>query len=337
MSGRKGLGAKIVDVRRIWDEAPHNAFTDLVFFRGAWYCTFREGTGHGARNASEDGKLRVITSPDGAEWTSVALMSGAGDLRDPKLCITADGELMRIGGERMHPGEDADTDAMYSDEHQTFAWLSRDGRHWGEPCRIGDSGFWLWRVTWHDGVAYSIAGSIVGKPERQLRVYRSLDGRVFESCVDSVFREADPLLEGYSVTSENTLLFSDEGTALCLGVLNSRWYRRSLLGRSRAPFVDWEWKNLERGIGGASLVRLSDGSVVAALRYYEGSKRDPCGTSLCWLDVENGRLEEFLKLPSGGDDMGYPGVCWHEDMLWASYYSSHEGKTSIYLARVAFA
>ena len=33
-------------------------------------------------------------------------------------------------------------------------------------------------------------------------------------------------------------------------------------------------------------------------------------------------------------DTSYPGLVWHEGQLWVSYYSSHEGKTSIYLARV---
>ena len=52
-----------------------------------------------------------------------------------------------------------------------------------------------------------------------------------------------------------------------------------------------------------------------------------------WVDVRSGSLEEFLKLPSGGDT-SYPGLVVHERLLWVSYYSSHEGKTSIYLARV---
>ena len=43
--------------------------------------------------------------------------------------------------------------------------------------------------------------------------------------------------------------------------------------------------------------------------------------------------QERLKLPSGGD-CSYPGLVWHEGVLWVSYYSSHEGRTMIYLARV---
>ena len=45
--------------------------------------------------------------------------------------------------------------------------------------------------------------------------------------------------------------------------------------------------------------------------------------------------EPVLTLPSGGD-CSYPGLVWNEDLLWMSYYSSHDGKTSIYLARIRF-
>ena len=35
--------AELVQVRKIWDRAPHNAFTDLVRFHDRWFCVFREG------------------------------------------------------------------------------------------------------------------------------------------------------------------------------------------------------------------------------------------------------------------------------------------------------
>jgi hypothetical protein len=40
-----------------------------------------------------------------------------------------------------------------------------------------------------------------------------------------------------------------------------------------------------------------------------------------------------MLLPSGGDT-SYPGLVWREDQLRMSYYSSHEGKSAIYLARI---
>jgi hypothetical protein len=43
--------------------------------------------------------------------------------------------------------------------------------------------------------------------------------------------------------------------------------------------------------------------------------------------------EPLLTLPSGGDT-SYPGMVWHDNEIWMSYYSSHEEKTAIYLARI---
>jgi hypothetical protein len=77
------------------------------------------------------------------------------------------------------------------------------------------------------------------------------------------------------------------------------------------------------------MIRIPDGRYVAAVRLYDGSVR----TSLAWIDPRTGTLREFLKLPSGGDT-SYAGLVWHEGLLWVSYYSSHEDKTSIYLAKV---
>ena len=44
--------ASIVEVSKIWSEAPHNAFTDLLHFRKSWYCVFREGKDGMGKNAS---------------------------------------------------------------------------------------------------------------------------------------------------------------------------------------------------------------------------------------------------------------------------------------------
>ena len=45
------------------------------------------------------------------------------------------------------------------------------------------------------------------------------------------------------------------------------------------------------------------------------------------------KYEPALTLPSGGDN-SYAGLVWHDGLLWMSYYSSHEGKASIYVAQV---
>ena len=102
-----------------------------------------------------------------------------------------------------------------------------------------------------------------------------------------------------------------------------------MLGVSQPPYTSWEWKDVGARIGGPHMIRLPDGRFVAAVRLYDGKTR----TSLCRIDPETGRLDELLALPSGGDT-SYAGLVWHDNLLWVSYYSSHEGKTSIYLARI---
>ena len=85
-SARAVAEPEIVSVRKIWDYAPHNAFTDLIRFQSRWWCTFREANAH-----TGVGKVRLIVSDDGEAWSSAALLAEAGiDLRDPKLSIMPD-------------------------------------------------------------------------------------------------------------------------------------------------------------------------------------------------------------------------------------------------------
>jgi hypothetical protein len=51
------------------------------------------------------------------------------------------------------------------------------------------------------------------------------------------------------------------------------------------------------------------------------------------INPYTGILTEALALPSGGDT-SYAGMVIKDGILWVSYYSSHEGKTSVYLATV---
>jgi hypothetical protein len=291
---------------KIWDQAPHNAFTDLVRFQNRWFCVFREGKDH----VSPDGALRVITSADGVKWESATRISSkTGDLRDPKITVTPDGRLMLSGAEAIRDG------SAY--HYQSLAWFSQDGRNWSERHPIGDPDFWLWRVTWHKGTAYGI-GYGCGK-DQSIRLYTSKDGKQFDTLVERLFDVGYP--------NETAIVFAGD-TAYCLLRRDGK-PSSGLLGVSQPPYKKWEWKDLGVQIGGPSLIRLSNGKWLAAVRLYDRRIR----TSLCWVDPQAGKLTEFLELPSGGDT-SYAGLVEYQDQLWVSYYSSHEGKTSIYLAKV---
>ena len=300
-------GVELLDVRKIWDRAPHNAFTDLVRFKGRWFCVFREGRAH----VSPDGALRVITSKNGKDWTSTALLTRAdGDLRDAKITVTPDHRLMLSGAAALRQPAEF--------KHQSFAWFSTDGRTWTEPVSIGDPNLWLWRVTWHKETAYGVAYDTAG--ERFIRLYTSTDGKRFRALVPELFNEGQP--------NETSILFQPDDTALCL-LRRDGSPGSGKLGVARPPYTNWRWRDLGAKIGGPHMIRLADGRIVAAVRLYDGGVR----TALAWLDADAGTLTEFLRLPSGGDT-SYAGLACYRNVLWVSYYSSHEGKTCIYLAKV---
>ncbi|MCC2670482.1 MAG: hypothetical protein K0Q72_2953 [Armatimonadetes bacterium] len=299
--------AELLSVRKIWDASPHNAFTDLIRWKGSWYCVFREGKAH----VSPDGSLQVLTSKDGDTWTSAARITDPrGDLRDAKITVTPDKRLMLSGAIALPAG------APY--KHQSLAWFSKNGTTWSEPAVIGDPNMWLWRTTWNRGTAYSVG---YGTAERRFtRLYRSKDGAKFEPVVENLFDRDYP--------NEHSLVFLKDGTAYCL-LRRDQGTATGQLGESHPPYTDWTWKDLGKRIGGPQMLRLPDGRFVAAVRLHDGKVR----TGLCWLDPATATLTEFLPLPSGGD-CSYAGLVWHDKLLWVSYYSSHEGKTSIYLAKV---
>jgi len=310
--------ARIVEVRKIWSEGPHNAFTDLIRFQNRWYCVFREGAGHG----SPDGRLRVITSKNGKRWESAALIeSGEGDLRDAKISIAPDGRLVLMGAVALRQPA--------PHRHQSLVWFSRDGRNWEGPHKVGDPDFWLWRVTWHKATAYGFGyNTNRDRNLRTLRLYESKDGRDYKTLVENLGVRNSP--------GESAIRF-DGDRAIALIRRDAYGGKppipasaaTALIGTALPPYTDWTWKDTGERVGGPNFIGVPGGRWVAAVRLHQPEAR----TALCWLDPEKGTLVEFLTLPSKGDS-SYAGLAMHKGLLWVSYYSSHEGKTSIYLAKV---
>jgi hypothetical protein len=296
----------IVETRKLWDQAPHNAFTTLVRFGSRWYCAFREGSTH----VSGDGVIRILTSLDGERWLPAAvLFYNGGDLRDPKFSVSPQGTLLLSAAVALNPPSEV--------RHRSVIYFSSDGRDWSQPVVVGDPNFWLWRIEWQRDYAYGVAYSTVDP--RTTRLYASKDGVVWTILVENLYDAKRP--------SEAALLFGEQDTGYIL-LRRDGDSATAQLGTSRPPYRGWTWTDLGIRIGGPAVIRLPDGRVIAAGRFYE-----PVRTALAWLDVNGGSITEFLRLPSGGDT-GYAGMVYHDGLLWISYYSSHGGKAAIYLAKV---
>jgi hypothetical protein len=299
---------RLVSVEKIWDRGPHNAFTDLARWHDRWYCVFREAEGH----VGGDGKIRVLTSPDGLAWSTAALVAEEGiDLRDPKLSVTPDDRLMLLMGGSVYRG------GRTLLGRQPRVAFSADGRDWSAPRRVLEEGDWLWRVTWHDGRAYGVS-------------YRNDEngGSRIDLCVsrDGLQYERLKRLEVPDHPNEATLRFQPDGTMLAL-VRREAGDGQTWYGRARPPYQDWELRSIGERLGGPNFVVLPMGSVWAAGRSHAN------GTKTVVAQLTSSGLVNSLVLPSGGDT-SYPGLVLHDGLLWMSYYSSHEGKAAIYLAKI---
>ena len=293
---------ELVSVEKIWDHAPHNAFTDLIRFRGRWCCVFREAVAHDAPG----GIVRVLTSETGATWEPAATVVERGiDLRDPKLSVMADGRLMLVMGGCIY-----DEGGEYLTRTPRVSF-SGDGLAWSAPRKALAEDHWLWRATWHEGRAYSLSKLGEGEEPRRGFLYSSADGIEWDWITE--FK-----LPG---VSETTLRFLPDGEMVAL-------VRPGYIGRSRPPYREWSFCETVDRIGGPNFIRLPDGSLWGSGRLFTA---DGPRTVLARMTASS--YEPVFTLPSGGDT-SYAGMVWHDDLLWMSYYSSHEGGTNVYLARV---
>ena len=310
-------------VTKIWDSAPHNAFTDLIEFKGRFYCAFREGTGHiPEKDGSGDGEIRILVSDDGVTWKSSALLTKKGfDLRDAKLSVTPKGRLMVLMG-----GSIYDKGVMKSRAPQV-SFSDKKGEKFSDPqplvidSDIRSDMDWLWRVTWYQKTGYGVIYQAKGS-EWPVYLVKTTDGIHYQSVTK---------LEVTGKPNEATVDISQSGEMRIIMRREQNGDNNGWLGNSSAPYKDWKWTDLGIRLGGPHIITLPNGKTLIGSRTYEtGANR----TSLYGLDRQ-GKAILLLTFPSEGDT-SYPGFVVKGDELWVSYYSGDEGRASIYLAKVKY-
>ena len=318
---------QVLWVKKIWGTAPHSMCTDLIRYQDKFFCSFREGQSHASHHIKkqDNGKLRILESLDGENWKSAALIADEGvDLRDPHLSITPTGKLMIVaGGTKWGP------EGQYL-TRQTRVFFSSNGREWSPPQPILGEGDWLWRVTWHNGRAYGVSYHGGGGNRvlaRKAFLYSSADGIRYELHTE---------LQGAGI-NETTVRFlaNDEMILLARRELeNTRGY----IGTAKPPYKDVRWHETEFRFGGPNFIDIPGQGLWAGSRLHTATnpsdpRSAPARMSLAKMSRES--YEPVLILPSAKDN-SYPGMVWHDNHLWVSYYSTHEDKTSIYLAKLRF-
>lgn len=307
----------IVSVERIWDRAGHNAFTDLIYFRGKYYCTFREGSGH---IPGINGTIRIVASKDGQNWYSVALLSEKDvDLRDPKLCVTPDWRIMVVMGGSYYEGK------KFIKSRSRVSFSDENGKNFTAPeaifvdKKIVSDASWLWRVTWFMGKGYGV-------------IYQKSGDELVTHLVETVDGFHYNFVTTFQITgkpNETTLRFLPDGRMVAL-VRREGEDRSAMIGSSEPPYKTWNWNSLHHPIGGPDFIVLQDGALICAGRHYLPERK--AETELARVTL-SGKYQPLFALPSSGDN-SYPGMVIRNNVLYVSYYSSHEDKTAIYLAKI---
>jgi hypothetical protein len=318
---------KVSNVRRMFHNGEHNAFTDLVRFRGKFHLTFRScPDGHMVHPTAS---IIVLTSPDAKQWQQVyRFRVPLRDTRDPHFLVFKDTLFVYTGtwycGATSPKPEDYDLN-----QHLGYAAWSKDGVQWHSPIMLeGTFGHYIWRAGAFGSTAY-----LCGRRKKEFAMAPRGEGSMVESAMlesdDGLIWRTRALFQEVN-GDETAFQFESDGGIIAIG---RRGSANAQLLRSRRPYTQWERKDLDRYVGGPLLARWGGLYVVGGRKTIGGKEPK---TSLCWLVGD--QLHEFAELPSGGDN-SYPGfVELSPTHGLVSWYSSHErdangdALTAIYLA-----
>ncbi|MCP4783210.1 MAG: hypothetical protein GY903_12090 [Fuerstiella sp.] len=321
---------QVSNVRRVFDNGEHNAFTDLVLFRNRYYLAFRScPDGHMVHPTSS---IIIMVSEDLKSWQQVHRFSVKHrDTRDPHFLVFKQKLFVYTGtwysGATTLPREQYDLN-----KHLGYAAWTTDGKMWNSPVMLdGTYGHYVWKANTFGDKAFLCGRRKTDFAEGPKGEGTAVESLMLESDDGLIWRKRAVFQP--SRGDETAFLFEPDGNVLAIG---RRGSQPAQILKSSPPYTDWSRNDLDRYIGGPLLVRWGSRIVVGGRRSTENGPK----TSMCWLDGED--LHEFASLPSGGDN-SYPGFLerspTHAAMSW---YSSHEKDangqniTAIYMADLVF-
>jgi len=335
--GARWSQVKATNIRRVFHNGEHNAFTDLIRWQGKFWLTFRScPDGHMVHPTAS---IIILSSPDAKKWTQEHRFSvPQRDTRDPHFLGFKDKLFVYTG--TWYCGDSSPARSEYTlNRHLGYAAWSTDGKKWNSPIMLeGTFGHYIWKANTFNGKAY-----LCGRRNREFDIKARGEG----ATVESAMLESDDGLKWRTRTlfqevqgDETAFQFGPKGDILAIG---RRGGDKAQLLKSKPPYTKWTRREMDRYIGGPLLTKWGGRHVVGGRKSGAAlvGKRGP-KTSLYWLnpDAKNEKdlLTEFVELPSNGDT-SYPGfVELSPTRAAVSWYSSHEkdskGKqiTAIYMA-----
>lgn len=294
------------EVRKVFADGKHNAFTALAKFQDQYWLAFRTGKDHN----SKDGDIVVLRSEDAKTWTEALRQSAGGDDRDPQVLVAGKRLILY----------DFVEDAKDS---RTYASFTEDGKTWTKPQSAYEPPFLIWQPCAFKGKYYSGAHKIDNKSAGKNRAVHLI---VSDDGLD--WKKISTIRAG-SWESETTIHFDAKG-GLTAFLRQKYGSPQPQILESAPPYTEWKSRNPNvPHFSGHSAHTFNGVDYVISRTMDYASKKIGCTI----YTYAGGKLHPYCVLPAGGDCAYSGAVQSGEDML-VSYYSSHEGPTNIYLAVV---
>jgi len=294
-----------------WDGS-HNAFTDLTWFRGRIYLTFRScPDGHMVHPTS---KIKVLSSLDGNSWREDYSFSVPNrDTRDPHFVQLADKLFIYSG--TWYCGEHRPT-IRNMNQMLGFGVSTTDGKQWSKPFQLnGTYGHYVWRGAAYDGAVYLCARRRRNFTEiTDLSNHASLvESRILKSDDGVSFQDVGFFQSEFG--DETAFNFDPDGTIHAVSRRGGG--RTAQLIKLSPPYNKPEHSDLGRYIGGPMIFNYGEHTLVAGRNIHNGKAT----TNVSVLNDR--KLVDLINLPSGGD-CSYPSmVTLCPGCVLVSWYSSH--------------
>ncbi len=311
----------------VYADGGHNAFTDLAYWKEAYYVCFRSGEHH----LSMDGIIRVMRSEDMRSWEPCGTIRTHGDDRDPHFAVTEDRLYVYFGVWDLQFGDGPklpDRGSVRS--HVAF---TSDGESWSDVSGVFEPGWWLWRVRHHDGTFYSLAYT-AKRPRPNMRetlLIRSDDGLNWER-VSRVTNER--------MCGEADLRFNDDGSMWIISRTGDEAGDAARFD-SDPSLMKWTRRDMGTLIHAPAIANWGERFFVA------GRGRTDGAYDTQFWEIDDASVKPLLTLPSGGDT-SYPGLIPDPNAdpdgppaFFITWYSEHEAnarrEANIYAARITIA
>lgn len=327
---------EVSNIRQVYHDGEHNAFTDLIEWNDRYWLTFRScPDGHMVHPTAS---IVILSSADLKSWRKEHQFSVAKrDTRDPHFLSFQDKLFVYTG--TWYCGDKSPEQSEYTlNRHLGYAAWTADGREWNSPVMLeGTFGHYIWRAAAYNGKAYLCGrrnlefdiAAIGEGPQVESAMLESEDGLTWRTR--AMFQEEKG--------DETAFLFEPDGRILAIGRSNPN----AQLLKSAPPWKEWQRRDFDRHIGGPMLTKWGERILVGGRKGEHAlvGDRGP-KTTLYWLNEDEQRPDEMLteiaELPSAGDNSYTGFIELSPTRGVVSWYSSHRkndaGKayTAIFMA-----